>query len=463
MLTTSQHIKHKDVVSKKSKQEHPTTAESKEFDFLWQHIRRNPRYRKLYTDVMKSLPRRSELAEIANTRRLTKAEHEEWCAPAKAFLIATRVVCLPALLDPNIEDSGEAMRLGLEQGPNYFRTYQWQTAELKSLGPVAAWNFYGVRGCAWQSDPPKDIGKHFEDLRWQLMIAERNFNDDTVIASEQLPGPAPGALGPVLWRHSKTPLTRTAKEKQALRLEYERTKGNMRKFLEEYSLMDFVIDPSLIFHGERGISARLEQQIKQIKDLRERVGLKRDVHPPRLRDWKKHLAVYDAYQPHWENNKRKFEALQRIWRERLGFVKTFDLLGVNLSNVERPLAAELDRRGRRPVGLFKIKTMLGAIDLAKSGWDNSEEVATVDFDYDLIEAQIDDTALTTARRELPSYTAQLPQILAAWRPYFSIPPVRLPAQLDTLNGDTRRKWFKWARARIEAAYPVTTWCPTFRS
>ncbi len=425
----------------------PTKDERKRFDFFWQHLRRNEGYRKHYAIHCEAERMGQELSAAMGLAR-----HPDF-APEVDLDPSRNVGGLGVPIDPNITDTGNALKVLLAKRPDYFQSPLWPQAWLKTSGAVAWWNQFGAWGCAWSGGT----------------TAIRDFHGSVALFSRLKRA----------FDHAET----NKSKGERFRNKHLKARFLMRKFLESHPHMDFVIDTTL---PPSTIRNHFERQLAEIKQLRQRVGLRRDDQPPRLRDWSKHLELYDAYLPCWESNKRKFEALQRIWRDHLGFLKAFELLGVDLSDSERQLANTLDRQGLRPKGFYKFAgkvmseltpiagySVLGQTDLPAHKQDGryqesphafvegsededggSEPMQAVGFDYGEVEALIDGAEAEVLDEE-PCESQEHKAALLLWRPYFSIPPVHLPAPFDSVDHDKRHNWFRSAQRRIRAAWPYS--------
>jgi hypothetical protein len=212
--------------------------------------------------------------------------------------------------------------------------------------------------------------------------------------------------------------------------------------------------------------------------LRERVGLERNEQPARKREWKKQLEVFDAYFPHWLEQRKKIAALPRIWRENLGFEESFKLLEVELTAEAAALARLMDERGLKPKGVFKFTDKF-LQDLARASYqesvtrglssrskpksgsggkgvfdDNGQPVPVTEFDYGAVDALLDGgEALDGEVGTSAELNEANLNMLRSWRPHFSIPKPQLPPSLAEMDADKRRKWFTVARRRIEALWP----------
>jgi hypothetical protein len=239
--------------------------------------------------------------------------------------------------------------------------------------------------------------------------------------------------------------------------------------------MDFVADTRLPWAT---VSRAMEAEWDRIKDLRRRVGLEANEQPPRKREWKKQLEIFDAYFPHWLENRKKIAALPRIWRENLGFQESFKLLEVELTPEAAALARRMDERGLKPKGVFKFTDRF-LHDLERASYeeaatrglsgrskptycsgakgafdDESQPVAVSEFDYSAVDALLDGGDVLDVE---PGTSSELDEAalktLQSWRPHFSIPKPQLPPSLAKMDADKRREWFNVARQRIEALWP----------
>jgi hypothetical protein len=253
----------------------------------------------------------------------------------------------------------------------------------------------------------------------------------------------------------------------------------MKRFLQAHSRMDFVADTRLPWATA---SRAMEAEWERIKDLRERVGLNRNEHPARKRQWKKQLEVYDAYFPHWLKNRKKISALPRIWRESLAFHDEFWLLGVELTPEAANLAQELDEKGLKPKGVFKFADKfrhrlevapyaeaatrgLSEIPKAKRGSgakgifdDQRHHASVVEFDYAAVDALLDGGEVPNVGPGISSERSAADlETLQSWRSHFSIPKRQLPANLTKMSSDKRREWFTVAKRRVDSLWPSTTY------
>jgi hypothetical protein len=377
----------------------------------------------------------------------------------------------------------------LKKKPDFFQTPQWQTIKAKASAaePVALWNFAGPRRCAWRDyydgekyqdklwedsrqdyydhfayrkDPHHpdrhDVGQEFAFLHMNLEIKEQEASHEKHLE---------------YWakQHQHT----VDEERKLKQAEYDDARARMRKFLEAHPRMDFVADTRLPWAT---VSRAMESEWDRIKELRRRVGLEENEQPPRKREWKKQLEVYDAYLPHWLEHQKKIAALPRIWRENLGFQDAFKLLGVELTPAGAELAQRLDNQGLKPKGIFKhadkITHARERVSYSKAlSPEFSEEtghnvgdqqffvapgqpVPAVDFEFEDVYASLDgaDVEVSFPR---PESGEGAQEILESWRPHFSIPKPQLPPSLAEMSVAKRKAWFAIARERVEATWPVT--------
>jgi len=233
----------------------------------------------------------------------------------------------------------------------------------------------------------------------------------------------------------------------------QQVKSKPREFLENTPRMVFVIDTSAPLDT---IRQALQKMQAVIQGLRKEVGLQENGVRNRLRDWKKHLEVYEAVLPQRERNKKAW----RIWREGLSFAEAFKLLSKDgeLSPQERQLFQELDKVGRKPRDVFKayVKTSerghgRGKKGDVESGFDSSgNKVPTVDFDFAEVELRVEGASVEVAKTELPAYANQLEAMLAVWLPHFTWTKHRWPDGCRKWRPN--RRWLKWAEERIAAAW-----------
>jgi hypothetical protein len=401
----------------------PTEPDRADFDYYWQHLRRNAGYIMASAGIWWN----EEVYRSGETLgRLSKVRHSLFLQRRE---FAARCL-LPTPLTRDIEESDEALRMVLKSTPDFFQTPQWQTIKAKASAaePVAFWNFAGPHRCAWRDyhdgevcsdklwkDPRDEYYERFalrqyarypdrkartaeiarlnanvaraekeaadlkgiecsarqhgrtveEELKLKLAEWERAranlrwFDADrhdvgrefawlhtTLEIAEQETGDSKRVE---YWanQHGRT----VEEERKVKETECEEARARMRRFLEAHPRMDFVADTRLPWAT---VNRALEAEWDQIKDLRRRVGLEANEQPPRKREWKKQLEIFDAYFPHWLENRKKIPALPRIWRENLGFQESFKLLEVELTPEAAALARRMDGRGLKPKGVFKF-------------------------------------------------------------------------------------------------------------
>jgi hypothetical protein len=469
-------------VSKEPATYQPTQDERADFDYYWQHLRRNFGYCMAVGGIgwnemwYQTSPKGRTRHKLFHQRR----EFDASCL-------------LPTPVAAGAENSDEALREVLKRRPNFFQTPQWQTIKAKASAaePVAFWNLAGPHRCAWRDyhdgkkysdrlwkDPRQDyyehhafrkdphhperhkVGEEFAHLHISLEIKEQEAGDLERIKC---------------WarQHGRT----VEDERKVRPAEHEEARARMKRFLEAHPRMDFVADTRLPWAT---VSRAMESEWERIKDLRERVGLKRNEQPARKRQWRTQLAVYDAHFPHWLKNRKKIAALPRIWRENLGFQESFGLLGIELTPEAGNLAQKLDKQGLKPKRVFKFadkyrhalerasyaeaatrglsgtpkpKRGSGAIGVFD---DQGHHASVVEFDYGAVDALLEggevpdvEPGISSERNEADLKTLQ------SWRSHFSIPKPQLPANLAKMDADKLREWFTVARLRIESLWPST--------
>lgn len=437
----------------------PTEDERADFDYYWQHLRRNFGYCMAVGGIGWN--------EMANhsfrgSRRIylnhQYQEFHECCL-------------LPTPVAAGIENSEQALREVLKKKLDFFQTAQWQTIKAKASAaePVAFWNFAGPHRCAWRDyydgekyqdklwkDPRHDYYEHFAFRKDPHHPEQHDVGDEYAslhINLEIAEQEASHEKHLEYWakQHGRT-IEEERKMKQA---EHEEARARMKKFLEAHPRMDFVADTRLPWAT---VNRAMEAEWDRIKDLRRRVGLEANEQPPRKREWKKQLEVYDAYFPHWLENRKKIAALPRIWRENLGFQEAFKLLQVELTPAAAELAQRLDKQGFKPNGIFKhADKVLRPPNRRNVGEqrffnEQGQVVPTVDFDFEEVYATLDGAEASVRVPRSESGEASK-EILQSWRPHFSIAKPQLPPHLATMNADKRREWFTVARQRIEALWP----------
>ena len=448
-----------------------------DFDYYWQHLRRNVGYIMATAVIWWN-----EMCYAQNPRSRTRhkmfhqrREFDSCCL-------------LPTPLTRD-KDSDDALRIVLKSKPDFFKTAQWQTIKAKASAhkPIAIWNWSGPHGCAWRdyhdgekytdkpwNDPRHDYYEHFAVVKDHYHPGLHKVGDEYVHLQIGLDITQQEAKDLNRIEHQAKRNGRTVEEERKLKeVEREEAQAKMRRFLEAHPQMDFVADTRLPWAT---VSRAMESEWNRIKELRRRVGLEANEQPPRKREWKKQLEIYDAYFPHWLENRKKIAALPRIWRENLGFQEAFKLLKVELAPAAAELAQRLDGQGLKPTGIFKhaakvLRTLERASCNAALSPELSEEsrrnvneqefydeqgqvVPTSDFDYEAVYATLDGAEV---RVEFPrSESSEAAQdILQSWRRHFSIPKPALPPSLARLRADTRREWFTAARNRIEALWPLS--------
>src|SRR6266568_443121 len=462
----------------------PTQDERGDFDYYWQHLRLNFGYCFAVGGMGWN-----EMCYSQNPRSRTRHKlfHQRRELDASCLL--------PTPVGAGIENSDEALGLVLKSKPGFFQTPQWQTIKAKASAgePVAFWNFAGPHRSAWRDYYD---GERYSDKLWKGprhdyyehhafrknphhperhdVAAEFALLHASLEINEQESG---NLKSLEYWakQHGQT----VEEERKVKRAEYEEARAKMKRFLQAHPRMDFVADTRLPWATA---SRAMEAEWVRIKDLRERVGLKRNEQPARKRQWKKQLEVYDAYFPHWLKNRKKISALPHIWRENLGFQEAFRLLGVELTPAAANLAQKLDKQGLKPRGVFKFADKfrhrletaryteattrgLSEIPKAKRGSgikgvfdDNGNHASVVEFDYAAVDALLDGGEVPDVEPRISSERNEADlETLQSWRSHFSIPKRQLPANLTKMSADKRREWFTVARQRVESLWLSTTY------
>ncbi len=458
----------------------PSEEERAEFDYFWQHLRRNFDYCMAVGGICWN-----EMCYSQNPKSRTRHKlfHQRLEFEASCLL--------PTPIAAGMESSTEALREVLKSKPDFFQTPQWQTIRAKASAaePVAFWNFAGPHRCAWRDyhdgekysdklwkDPRDDyysnsafhkdhhhptrhdVGTEFASLHVNLEIKEQEAS----------------SLKSLEYCAKKNKRT-VEDERKIKEAERDEALSRMKRFLEAHPRVDFVADTRLPWATA---SRALESEWERIKDLRQRVGLERNEQPPRKREWKKQLEVFDAYISHWLKHRKKISMLPRIWDENLSFQESFRLLGVELTPEGVALAKRLDEKGVKLKGIFKFADSmrrkrerdsyagaatrgLSRMSKAKRGREVSgacdEEgrfVAVEEFDYGTVEAWLDGSMApgVEARTSSEHGEADL-EIFQSWREHFFIPKPLLPAKVAKMQAGKRRKWFALARQRIDSLWP----------
>jgi len=462
----------------------PTQDERGDFDYYWQHLRRNFGYCMAVGGIGWN-----EMCYNQNPRSRTRHKlfHQRRTFDASCLL--------PTPVAPGIENTDEALGLVLKSKPDFFQTPQWQTIKAKASAaePVAFWNFAGPHRSAWRDyydgeryldrlwkDPRHDYYEHHafqKDLHHPQrheVGAEFSLLHANLEIKEQ---EASNLKSLEYWakQHGRT----VEEERNVKQVEHEEARAKMKRFLQAHPRMDFVADTRLPWATA---SRAMESEWERIKDLRQRVGLKRNEQPARKRQWKKQFEVYDAYFPHWLKNRKKIVALPRIWRENLGFQEALGLLGIELTSEAANLAKKLEDKNLKPKGVFKFADKFrrrletasyaeaatrGLSDIAKaqrgSGAkgvfdDQGHHASVVEFDYAAVDALLDGGEVPDVEPGILSQRNEADlETLQSWRSHFSIPKPELPANLTKMSADKRREWFTAARHRIESLWPSTNY------
>jgi hypothetical protein len=445
----------------------PTADEREDFNYYWQHLRRNSNYVVASADIRWNTDAFHCADSLRRKGKIQHSLHHQWREFEACCL-------LPIPVSAGVVNSHEALREVLKEKPDFFQTPQWQTmrAKASAVEPAAFWNFAGPHSSAWRDyydsekymnefwkDPRQDyyerfafwkdpnhperhdIGREFMHLQVNLEIKEQGAGNLKRIEHDAK-------------QHGRT----VEAERKLKQAEYAEALARMKKFLEAHPRMDFVADTRLPWAT---VSRALESEWNRIKDLRRCVGLQANEQPPRKREWKKQLEVYDAYLPHWLENRKKIAALPCIWRENLGFQEAFKLMEVELTPEAANLAKQMDKQGLKPKGVFKfadrILRSIARDSYANSlpsefSFENGRPVPITDFDHEVVSAALDGVDV---KIEPPGSVTgeEARKILQSWRPHFSIPKHKLRPRLSGMSADKRREWFVVARHRIEALWP----------
>jgi len=414
----------------------PTTEERAKFAFLWEHLRRNENYRRFYDDYARrrEIPQtRSQTASIGELyddaalvdkfRRLAQvgpsattmgrsatatAMLSEGIERAVAPAIMKRFGWLPVPVNPT-DGVRRAIRQVLQAQPRYFQSVVWQRAQLKTMGAAAEWNEFAERGCAWNSRMCEEFN---------CLVADVDGNHE---------------------------------------LRRNQAKLELARLLGSNSRMDFAINTSL---PVRTVTGQLEAILQQIKQLRRLVSLPRNEKRSRIRDWRKHLKLYDVYRPLWE----KRLAVREIGQKALGFVDALERLGLVLTGRDLNLAKKLDEHNQKPKDFYHLLDECKRRALIGGGWDEGlEHLARqrerrsgcrtkTGFDDDpssSITAVVSKRALRTLPKRQFGATGET---LDKWRKLFSVRNVRMKPPFDKILRINRNRWFHWARERVESSW-----------
>ena len=118
----------------------PTDEDREDFDYYWQHLRRNLGYCMMAGGIAWN-----QMADQSfRGSRRTYLHHQ--------FREFQSCCLLPGPVAAGIENGDEALREVLKIKADFFQTPQWQTIKAKAnaAAPVAYWNFAGPHGCAWR-------------------------------------------------------------------------------------------------------------------------------------------------------------------------------------------------------------------------------------------------------------------------------------------------------------------------
>ncbi len=445
-------------------------------------------------------------------------ELRELSASSNSLLLAAELSGLwgGGLIDP-AHDTDEAMHEALANSRGSFGPAEWRRVARRLSAPAAIWNWRGSEGCAWQNTPSESGDFHtFDELQTVLEDAERRGDIEAVSKCRakvrELLAKHSGGRPPSGDSHTfetlEMMLTETAEQvKKAGRMEalakrrglspqqarmtanmiapgsicsrfqgtvaeyralcdqyHAEAKARMKKFLQDHSLMDFVLNTRLPFGT---VKDELGRVFERIKRLRVDVGLDRDEHAGELpAKWKDYLALYDACEP----RRRRRAALRQIEKQGLGFVDSFRLLEVALPADQMAFARKLDAAEKKPAEVFNIFVELerdpgrpvARVPQAARGEyrDDSqprEQVAASgpedaeDFDYDAIDANLGRTEPTVRSDAEGSVNTGEAAFLREWLPHFAVPAVTLPDSAKNQPTSTRKSWLREARRRIAAA------------
>ncbi|MCX6900867.1 MAG: hypothetical protein NT105_19510 [Verrucomicrobia bacterium] len=368
------------------------------FNFFWEHLRRNPRYREAWKEFNARNPDRRLMLEIAIA---------ESCG-------------LPAPpIDPDTT-ADNALKTLLARRSDYFNSDLWQKV-LRRMEPAAAiWNRYGEHGCAWDygpaerkpgdENPPEGTGETFHVLRLALKTSDSQENRKT-----------------------------------------------MRDFLKAHSRMDFVLDTSLPWGT---VAKELEKIFDGIKQLRKDAGLDEDEDPKRMSSkWQEQLAVYDAYLPTWQRRKAVREIGRKaLGFKDAANLLGLRLTKQDLDLVKRMDAA--DRKPKDFFQLYdehKKRAMLGGgwdegLEHLARQHERRAKRRAVDFD-DPPDAPLTAVLSKQAVRDLKAgHFGAVGEFLDGFRESLCVKRVPLPAPLDKLSRKNRNRCFHWAREKVEATW-----------
>lgn len=259
--------------------EQPTKEEQETFTFFWQHLRRNALYRELYEVTVTNRPplviEPEVLEEALKSKRKSRVEIQFLTEDAMATAAG-----LPVFLNPNISESEDAWRKVLKIAPMYFQSALWQQVQRRILLPMAIWNPAGDWGAGQSGYVSCEIGKELRGRIFMLNHLEKLLRTENSIA-----------------RGAKQNDISVEQQRADWQKQCEQARIDIRRFLKEYRLMDFVLDTSVPWTTLTGNKRRpgpLMKQWKMVKDLRERVGLDRDEDPPRVHEkWHNQIKIWD--------------------------------------------------------------------------------------------------------------------------------------------------------------------------
>lgn len=441
------------------------------------------------------------------------------------------------MIDPD-HDTDTAMREVLENSQGSFCPDEWRRLSRRLSAPPVIWNWRGSEGCAWQNTPDESGDFHaFDELQTSLEEAERHGDNEAVtkchakirefLAAEHSRRKPPSGDSHT-FESLERMVNKTAEQVEEVKRllaeikrpehvgkrlvldssflaadgrcwpvrgpvdtawmedahrkceqEHETAKARMKKFLQDHSLMDFVLDTSLPVGT---VKDELEKIVVKIKQLRVYVGLPEDEAAGRMPSkWEQQLALRNACEP---RRKRRM-ALGQLVKRDLGFVDYFRLAEVELPDDQLAFAQKLDAAGKKPPEVFNIVVEIErdpsrAVKLpraARGEYQNDgqprEHIAATgpedadadanqgsvtgdesyDFDYDAIDANLGRTEPTVRPVTESSAGNVEAGFLREWLSHFSIPAVTLPDSAKNLPDSTRKSWLREARRRIAAAWP----------
>jgi len=484
-------------MSEEAKQNQPTEADYKAFDFLWQHLRLNEHYRKAWNELRELESREAELerkAKQEKEERLCKlrkrydageirgpeyvAEQEKE-TPAEVELRTVREhhgaiamtigygTDLPtevdlALFDPAEKDSRKVLDRIVAEFPGYLESASFQRVRLKTSGAAAIWNCLGSECSAWQNTPGEhgdirtfnELDKRWEDARQR---GDREAEAKCKAALDKFHAERKKDKRPSGDSRTFEDLDSwlASAKQQGDGEAVKKCEANMAEFLQGHSQMDFVLDTSLPVETVIG---ELRKELRKVKRLRKSVKLLNEKRG-RLRDWPKHLELYKAYLPTWKHRK----AVREIGQRALGFEAAVQVLGLRLTQSDLDLVRRIDAHNLKPKDFFEIYDEQKGRALVREGWDEGVEYLarqrerrtkrrSAGFD-DPVDAPLTAVLSKKALRSLPADDlGDVGVFLERFRHFLSVPHHSLRSPLDRISPKNRNRWFHWARERIEATW-----------